>query len=84
MNSRTVPCFVLCLLWALACSPAEGGRITHVVVVWLKEPGNEAHRRQIIEETRKLQTIPGILSLDLGPCVKSLSRLPRGRGHGHG
>ena len=71
MNSRPIRCIALCLLGTLACSPVGGGRITHVVVVWLKEPGNEAHRRQVIEETRKLGAIPGIRSLDVGPCLKS-------------
>ena len=64
---------LLCLLLAstlpgCASTPA-GNALEHVVVVWLKDPGNEAHRRIILVESEVLRTIPGVLSLQSGMVV---------------
>jgi hypothetical protein len=46
-------------------------RIHHVVLCWLKEPGNSAQRRQLIEQTRQLRRIPGIRELRVGESIAS-------------
>ncbi len=46
-------------------------RITHVVVCWLKNPGNEAVRRELIRESKKLRTIPGVVDISAGIAVPS-------------
>ncbi len=52
---------------AVPAPPPDGVR--HVVLVWLKEPGNPAHRRTVVEVTRDLAHLPGVLSVDAGPVV---------------
>jgi hypothetical protein len=53
-----------------AYSPAEA-RVIHVVLVWLKEPGNPAHRQQIIEVTRAFDELPGVIAVRVGEAVPS-------------
>lgn len=45
--------------------------LAHVVLVWLKEPGNAAHRQQIIEASQQLTDIDGVLSVATGQSVPS-------------
>ena len=47
------------------------GRLYHVVLCWLKEPGNEMHRIQIIEITKAFQKIPGVIEAQAGEVVMS-------------
>ncbi len=47
----------------------DKGHLMHVVLVWLKEPGNEAHRRQIIQASRVLAEIPGVREVRAGAVV---------------
>lgn len=41
-------------------------KVHHVVVVWLKQAGNEDVRRQYIEASRQIAKLPGVLSYDIG------------------
>ena len=45
--------------------------IEHIVIVWLKEPGNAEHRERIIAESEILKDIPGVLSLKSGSVITS-------------
>lgn len=48
------------------------GQVQHVVIVWLKETGNAEHRRRLIEASRELATIPGVVRIAAGePLPKS-------------
>jgi hypothetical protein len=49
------------------------GVVTHVVLVWLKEPGNKVIRNQFIKESRTLNDLPGIIYRHVGEV------LPTGR-----
>lgn len=51
--------------------PQEQARLYHVVLCWLKEPGNETHRKQIIEITKTFQKIPGVIEAQAGEVVMS-------------
>ena len=46
-------------------------RLYHVVLCWLKEPGDEMHRKQIIEMTKTFQKIPGVIEAQAGEVVLS-------------
>jgi hypothetical protein len=46
-------------------------RIHHVVLCWLKEPGNSAQRQELIEQTRLLKRIPGMRELRVGEVIPS-------------
>ena len=45
--------------------------LSHVVLCWLKEPGNTAHRDQIIEISRTFKDIPGVLKVSAGEVIAS-------------
>lgn len=54
-----------------ACQTAPLPRLSHVVVFWLKEPGNTAHRAKLIEVSESFRRIPGVRSVHAGPCIPS-------------
>lgn len=66
------PALLLAALLGLAgCAPAPErayvpGQVQHVVVAWLKEPGNAEHRRRLIEASRDLAAIPGVVRVAAG------------------
>ena len=62
---------VLAAILAGSCAHRETAAVSHTVVIWLKSPGNADHRRTIIDETERLASIPGVLSLSVGPCIPS-------------
>lgn len=45
--------------------------LTHVVLCWLKEPGNFEHRNQIINMTESFNKIPGVLTARAGNPIMS-------------
>ena len=55
----------------LAAEPGSDAMVVHVVMVWLKEPGNPEHRQRIIDATRKFETIPGVIDVSVGEVVPS-------------
>ena len=63
---------LLCGLLLSGCSLTQpSGGVEHVVVVWLKRPGNAADRQQVLNVSRQLREIPGLLALDAGVCLAS-------------
>lgn len=48
---------------------ADAPRVTHIVVCWLKEPGNAEHRQQLINESRGLARIPGVVHVSAGSVL---------------
>ena len=46
-------------------------RAIHVVVAWLKKPGDEAARRKLIMESKKLGDIPGVVRVSAGTVIPS-------------
>ena len=70
---RAPACLLLAVI-LLGCAgtglqPAR--TLEHIVVVWLKEPGNPGHRQTIIEASEVLRTIPGVRSLKSGTVIPS-------------
>lgn len=52
-------------------SAEESKKVTHVVMVWLKEPGNEQHRTAFIKASEELNNLPGIVSRHVGVVMSS-------------
>jgi hypothetical protein len=50
---------------------SANARLVHVVLVWLKDPGNSDHRSRVIEATRGFSTIPGVEEIRVGEPVPS-------------
>ncbi len=56
---------------AAPLAQADESRVIHVVLLWLNEPGNVEHRRELIEVSRSFASIPGIVSVKVGAPVVS-------------
>ena len=52
--------------------PADA--IGHVVIFWLKEPGNAEDRRQVIEASETFRSVPGVLAVQAGEKIASPRR----------
>ena len=63
--------FVISALLLTGCQTTPRGGVTHVVVFWLKDHGNVAQRAKIIETSESFRKIPGVLSVQVGPCLPS-------------
>ncbi len=55
----------------LAAEPGSDTAVVHIVLVWLKEPGNAEHRQRIVNATREFETIPGVIGVTVGEVVTS-------------
>ena len=51
--------------------PAKPGTVDHIVLVWLKRPGNQEDKQTLVQQARKLRAIPGIRFLDSGTALSS-------------
>jgi NaMN:DMB phosphoribosyltransferase len=49
----------------------EAGRVEHVVLVWMKDPGNAQHRAELIKAAYSLQDLPGIVHAYAGASLQS-------------
>ena len=59
---------------ATAPQPARAGKLYHVGLVWLKEPGNPEHRQKIIEAAHSFaRAIPEVQFLSVGQSPPSTS-----------
>jgi len=56
---------------ACPCAGGKAKHVQHVVVMWLKERGNQAARQQIIETSLGFSQIPGVLSVSAGAVLPS-------------
>lgn len=50
---------------------AAKAMVTHVVLVWLKTPGDEVARHRVIETSKTFATIPGVVSVTSGKALPS-------------
>lgn len=72
MKRLTLPVLLLILSTivisntALAESNKAQGKAHHVVIIWLKQHGNENARRQYIEGSKRLAKLPGVLAYNIG------------------
>ena len=51
---------------ATSPAPARSGAVEHVVLVWLKRPGNAADRQAILDASAELRAIPGVREVVAG------------------
>lgn len=49
----------------------ENKKVTHVVMVWLKEPGNQQQREAFIKASEALNNFPGIVNRHVGVVLPS-------------
>lgn len=69
--------FLSTLILIISGSTVMGGQQTgtgylhHVVIFWLKKPGDAEDRAALIEVSKTLKTIPGVVSVSVGLPVAS-------------
>ena len=49
----------------------QTGTISHVVVCYLKKPGDAADRQKIVDATRELRSIRGVYDIEVGYALPS-------------
>ncbi len=60
-----------CLFFGSGALAADKGNINHVVLIWLKEPGNLQMRQEFIKHSKKLNALPGIVTRQVGIVKKT-------------
>lgn len=64
--------FVACVVSCKGVSGARDGPVNHVVICWLKTPGDPDARRELIEASKAFQgTIPGVVRVTAGASLPS-------------
>ena len=64
---------IFAVIVAMGFSFGKGEPISlqHVVLVWLKEPGNVEHRNKVIEASQSFRDIPGVIRVQVGKAIPS-------------
>ena len=55
----------------------DGVAVEHVIICWLKEPGDTTARGRIIEASKRLAAIPGAVRVSTGPVLSGRSARPQ-------
>ena len=75
MNKGILALLLALLSWlALPMENAfagQDGKVSHIVIVWLKEPGNQARRNDFVTASRQLNDLPGVISRHVGVVMPS-------------
>ena len=77
MKLRLLPAaLLLAALASCAGTPAappedQPGRVQHVVLMWLKQPGDEGACAKLISAARSIRSIPGVLAIRAGRALPS-------------
>ena len=64
------PLLVLSVL-SLVLIGCKQARVTHVVVAWLKEPGNQQQQQRLIDLSESFKAIPGVVDVSAGRTLPS-------------
>ena len=67
----TIIISVLCAFQIQTSPAASNETIEHIVIIWLKQPGNIHAQDTVIKASQALKTIPGVISLKSGKAVPS-------------
>jgi hypothetical protein len=51
--------------------PSPRYAVHHVVICWLKEPGNPAAMEELVRVSKRFVEIPGVVSVSAGPTLPS-------------
>ena len=64
---------VIALVISGACiaNKVDNRGVIHTVLLWLKQPGDDTHRQQLIRASDRLRTIPGVLDIRFGEMITS-------------
>ena len=62
---------LLVMISAGQCVAGEENQVSHIVLVWLKQPGNTEMRKQFVAASRSLNNLPGIVNRHVGVVLPS-------------
>jgi stress responsive alpha/beta barrel protein len=62
--------FLSTVIPTLASADADKS-VSHVVLIWLKQPGDAQARQQFVKASKQLNDLPGIISRHVGVVVPS-------------
>lgn len=51
--------------------PPQAGHVDHLVLLWLKRPGNAEDKRKLHDAAEELKQIPGLISIRHGDALPS-------------
>jgi hypothetical protein len=68
-GTATLTICVSVFLDACSITPTPSTTVTHVVLMWLKNPESAADRAQLVRASRSLRMIPGVLQVQTGRTV---------------
>ena len=71
MNKLIPAFFLLCLSGCWPVAVVKPDPVTHVVVCWLKQPGNESDRAKLIHASYTFRSIPGVQNVTAGRPIPS-------------
>jgi hypothetical protein len=74
MLQRCLLTLVITVLLALqiqSAAAASDQAVEHIVIIWLKQPGNTNAQDTVIKASQALKTIPGVVALKSGKAVPS-------------
>jgi hypothetical protein len=72
----TLLALVCFTIGAISADPTPKGKLTHVGLIWLKNPGDQADRQRVIEAAHRFaREIPEVQSLSVGQPHRSTSPL---------
>lgn len=54
-----------------AGSSGSEPEVVHVVLIWLKQPGNSEHRQKLIKGLKELRSIPLVQDVRVGQVIES-------------
>lgn len=76
MQQRCVSTFIIAVLsfFYFQSAAASGQTIEHIVILWLKEPGNADAQETVLKASQSLKTIPGVVALKSGRAVPSMRK----------
>ncbi len=61
-----------CSLSPVSVPDSRGnGGVNHIILLWLKDPGNPRQQQQIIRATKELENIPGVIQIRAGTSISS-------------
>ncbi len=72
---------VMGLVWVVAGAAGENetssadGAVNHIVIAWLKQPGDLDARKRFIETTKRFAKLPGVIGHRVGPVLPSEAKV---------
>lgn len=73
---NSIPLLFLFVILLISCTnqntpETTNAHLKHIVICWLKDPGNPEHRQKLIDASDILNEIPGVINVSVGEVIES-------------